>query len=865
MKNLIILLILFSSIIPTLTSAQGHKPNYVGEWYQNSARGKKPHKASPFSNKPSNYAQEKKYNLKANANQLNSILNTKPEYLDLTIPYGDRSYTLNLAKVDVTAEGFSVKTNKGNVNHDKGVQYRGIVNNNPAHIASLSLTKTDKSGFFSTDDGNFVLTDEGVDFIVYNEQEIPVPIDIICSTPDVSYQIPVMAELVEGVGCKTVKVYFECDYAFYQSKGSNVTAVTDYVVGFFNQVATIYANEDVSIQISEIFTWTVSDPYVAKTTNSDIMNTFRTNRGTSFNGNIAHFLSTRTPMGGIAYVDALCNKAYAYGVSRISSTYQNFPTYSWTVNVVAHELGHTVASPHTHSCSWSGGALDNCATPDGTCSPGPAPVNGGTIMSYCHTTSAGINFNNGFGQQPGNLIRSKVQNASCIVAGTTSAAPTSLSTTNITASSATLNWGAVPGASNYTVQYKLATASTWISTGVTTSTNANISGLTGSSNYVWQVKTDCSPFSASTSFTTTTSGGTTCSAPTQLGSNNITTSGVQLGWGAVTGATSYTVQYRPTSSSTWTTINATTNAVSFAGLTAGTLYEWQVKANCSGYSSIANFVTASGSTDPCIAPTQLGSNNITQTGVQMTWGAVNGATGYTVQYKPSNSSTWSTLTTTTNYVSTGNLSPATTYQWQVKTNCSPYSALASFTTASASSGCSVPSGLGSANISQSGATLSWSAVSGATGYTVQYKKSSVSTWTTLNVSTTTTTLSGLASGTTYNWQVKASCSAYSNQASFTTTSTQVTGCTIPTNLANTNITGTSATLSWTGPANAQTYQVRYKLVGASGWTIRNITTPSLNITGLLRNRNYQWMVNTKCTNGTSSSFSATKTFTTAAL
>ena len=220
--------------------------------------------------------------------------------------------------------------------------------------------------------------------------------------------------------------------------------------------------------------------------------------------------------------------------------------------------------------------------------------------------------------------------------------------------------------------------------------------------------------------------------------------------------------------------------------------------------------------------------------------------------------------TTTNSVSTGNLTAGTTYQWQVKTNCSPYSAIASFTT-STSTGCAAPSGLGVANITQTGATLSWSAVSGASGYTVQYKPSTSSTWTTVSASATSYTLSGLTSGTTYNWQVKASCSAYSAQSSFTTTTTQVTGCTTPTNLANTNITGTSATLSWTGPSNALSYQVRYKLVGSSGWTIRNVSTPTLNITGLMRGRNYQWMVNTKCTNGSSSSFSATKTFTTAAL
>ena len=79
-------------------------------------------------------------------------------------------------------------------------------------------------------------------------------------------------------------------------------------------------------------------------------------------------------------------------------------------------MGHNLGSPHTQSCSWVGGALDNCYTTEGGCAPGPAPTNGGTIMSYCHLTSYGINFNNGFGTQPGNLIRSKVNGATCLTA-----------------------------------------------------------------------------------------------------------------------------------------------------------------------------------------------------------------------------------------------------------------------------------------------------------------------------------------------------------------------------------------------------------------------------------------------------------------
>jgi hypothetical protein len=66
---------------------------------------------------------------------------------------------------------------------------------------------------------------------------------------------------------------------------------------------------------------------------------------------------------------------------------------------------------------------------------------------------------------PGNLIRSRVLNASCIPASTLASPPTSLSTNNITSNSATLSWVAAPSSAGYTVQYKLSTASTWTSAG----------------------------------------------------------------------------------------------------------------------------------------------------------------------------------------------------------------------------------------------------------------------------------------------------------------------------------------------------------------------------------------------------------------
>jgi hypothetical protein len=200
----------------------------------------------------------------------------------------------------------------------------------------------------------------------------------------------------------------------FLDKGSSTINVVNYVSGIYNQVVILYANETITTLISEIFVWTSADPYIGLSGSSAHLNDFRVNRPV-IDGDLGHLLSTKSiNVGGIAYVDVLCNNAYRYAFSNIDNTYSNFPTYSWTVMVVTHEMGHNLGSPHTQNCGWVGGALDNCYTTEGGCPPGPAPTTGGTIMSYCHLASYGINFNNGFGTQPGDLIRLRVNAANCI-------------------------------------------------------------------------------------------------------------------------------------------------------------------------------------------------------------------------------------------------------------------------------------------------------------------------------------------------------------------------------------------------------------------------------------------------------------------
>jgi len=97
-------------------------------------------------------------------------------------------------------------------------------------------------------------------------------------------------------------------------------------------------------------------------------------------------------------------------------------------------------------------------------------------------------------------------------------------------------------------------------------------------------------------------------------------------------------------------------------------------------------------------------------------------------------------------------------------------------TAGNSGTCAVAASLAASAITNTTATLSWGAVTGAASYMVQYKTAAATAWTSVSATSTSVNLSGLVSGTTYNYQVQTVCtaggsSAFTTAASFLTTGT----------------------------------------------------------------------------------------------
>ncbi|MFK7806502.1 MAG: M12 family metallo-peptidase [Saprospiraceae bacterium] len=374
---------------------------------------------------------------------LSQVVSERAHDLSIHLPINNgEALTIELEKKRLFSADFQVRkatdSKKVKADYQEGVYYHGKVKGFPNSLVALSFFEDKIMGVvsYNGDDYNLGIYQKGKHraddvYVFYPEGNLLQQQQFNCHTPD--DPINIAADLsvagAKSVTNNSVKIYFEADHQMYLDNESSVQNTTDYVTGMFNVVAAVYDIDDICIELSEVFVWTTDDPYPSDSS-TDALNAFETQLNGNYNGDVAHLLSTvNAGNGGLAYVDVICSGQLGIGYSNIDDYYLGLPNYSWTVGVVAHELGHNFGSPHTHSCSWPGGAIDNCFCPEESCDFGPEPAaSGGTIMSYCHlsggsfgdcdipTSNPGINLNAGFGTAPATLIYNNIESSFCLTA-----------------------------------------------------------------------------------------------------------------------------------------------------------------------------------------------------------------------------------------------------------------------------------------------------------------------------------------------------------------------------------------------------------------------------------------------------------------
>lgn len=403
-----------------------------------------------------------------NLQSINEIVANTPEYLELEIPYQNEIVPILLYKVNPFAEGFHVDTDKAqNVAYQKGVYYRGIVKSITNSVASFNFFNGEFNGIVSSETlGNLVIgkldkNNNTTDYIVYSDAKMKVLNPFNCGVKEDGFEIqnnPDESRNVTSDRCVTM--YFEMDNNLYLFNGSNTTTSTNWMTSVFNNVQTLYANDAISVALKSVFVWTTSDPY-SGSSSYDYLTQFNSIRPV-FDGDIGQLVGIDPGgLGGVAVaINGLCSQNN-YSYSDVNTTYGTVPTYSWTVEVITHELGHLLGSRHTHGCYWNGNntSIDGCGQSagfnEGNCVQGPIPTTTvkGTIMSYCHLVSGvGINFSNGFGPQPKNAILTAVNASGCLsldCINTCINFVTSINVSNITNTTATVSFTDGGGATSW--------------------------------------------------------------------------------------------------------------------------------------------------------------------------------------------------------------------------------------------------------------------------------------------------------------------------------------------------------------------------------------------------------------------------------
>ncbi|CAA6804038.1 MAG: T9SS C-terminal target domain-containing protein [uncultured Aureispira sp.] len=147
----------------------------------------------------------------------------------------------------------------------------------------------------------------------------------------------------------------------------------------------------------------------------------------------------------------------------------------------------------------------------------------------------------------------------------------------VTGTTASINWDRVDSTNLYYLRYRVVGTPTWMFSN-TSDTFSLLSGLTACSDYEVEIAADCdsSVYSSNYIFKT----GDCCLAPSTItvDTSNLTTA--TFSWAVDPSVTTYTVEYKLRTASTWLTTTTTSPGITLSGLDSCEAYELRILSTC---------------------------------------------------------------------------------------------------------------------------------------------------------------------------------------------------------------------------------------------------------------------------------------------
>jgi hypothetical protein len=163
-------------------------------------------------------------------------------------------------------------------------------------------------------------------------------------------------------------------------------------------------------------------------------------------------------------------------------------------------------------------------------------------------------------------------------------------------------------------------------------------------------------------------------------------------------------------------------------------------------------------------------------------------------------------------------------------------------------------GINMSNVGGNSATVNWNGIPGLVWYEIRYRPVGAGSWTgggTQAAPTTFKNIISLTAGTQYEIEVRGFCGNpnFPGPWSSTTIFTTSNACVAPMNLNAINVTGTTATVTWTAVPTTNYYQIRYRTAAGPGAWVNGTASgaaTSKNYTGLALNTEYEWQIRAIC-------------------